>query len=46
MPQISLMVVVYLIQVAIVAFNVIQGIIFVKANTDFCGSVYETQVGK
>jgi len=38
------MVVVYLIHVAIVAFNIIQGIVFVKANTDFCGSVYETQV--
>ena len=35
-----------LIQVAIVAFSIIQGTVFVEANTDFCGSVFETQVGK
>lgn len=37
---------VYLIQVAIVAVNIINGIVFVKANADFCGRVSETQVGK
>ena len=37
---------VHLIQVAIVAVNIINGILFVVANADFCGSVFETEVGK
>ena len=37
---------VYLIRVAIVAVNIINGIVFVIANGDFCGSVFETEVGK
>ena len=38
---------VYLIKVAIiVAVNIINGIVLVKANVDFCGSVFETQVSK
>ena len=37
---------VYLIQVAIVAVNITNRIVFVKVNADFCGSVLDTEVGK
>ena len=37
---------VYLIQVAILAVHIINGAVIVKANADFCGGVFETQVGK
>ena len=35
-----------LTQLVIAALNILLGILFVAANTDFCGSVFETQVGK
>jgi len=35
-----------LTQLAIVAISIIFFILFVAANTGFCGSVFETQVGK
>ena len=38
---------VYLTKAAIiVAVNIFIGIVFAKANADFCGSVFKTQVGK
>ena len=40
------MVVLCLAQLAILAFNIIFLTLFVMVNTDFCGSVFETQVGK
>ena len=36
----------WLTQLVIAAFNILLGMLFVAANTDFCGSVFETQVGK
>jgi len=36
----------FLTQLAIAAINIIFLILFVAANTDFCGNVFETQVGK
>ena len=40
------MAVLWLIQFAIVILNILLGILFVLANKDFCGSVFETQVGE
>ena len=36
----------WLTQLVIAALNIFLGMLFVLANTDFCGSVFETQVGK
>ncbi|XP_022785164.1 uncharacterized protein LOC111325599 isoform X1 [Stylophora pistillata] len=36
--------VVGLTQFAIITINIILGILFVRANTDFCGSVFETRI--
>ena len=36
----------FLAQLAILAINIIFLTLFVAVNTDFCGSVFETQVGK
>jgi len=35
-----------LTQLVIAALNILLGFVFVAANTDFCGNVFETQVGK
>jgi len=35
-----------LTQLAIAAISIVFSILFVAANTDFCGSVFETPVGK
>ena len=35
-----------LTRLAIVALDILLAILYVVANTDFCGSVFETQVGK
>jgi len=35
-----------LTQLAFAALSILLGMLFVAANTDFCGSVFETQVGK
>ncbi len=35
-----------LIQLAIVTLNILLVVLFAMANTDFCGSVFETQVGE
>ena len=39
------MAVLWLTQSAIVTLNILLGILFVLANKDFCGSVFETRVG-
>ena len=36
----------WLTQFVIAALNLLLGMLFVAANTDFCASVLETQVGK
>jgi len=36
----------WLTQLAFAALNILLGMLFVAANTDFCASVFETQVGK
>jgi len=36
----------WLTQLAFAAFNILLGMLFVAANTDFSASVLETQVGK
>ena len=36
----------WLSQLVIVTLNILPVVLFVMANTDFCGSVFETQVGK
>ena len=33
-------------QFAIVSLNILLGILFVLADKDFCGSVFETRVGE
>lgn len=38
--------VVGLTQFAIIAINFLLGVLFVRANTDFCGSVFETRIGE
>ena len=40
------MAVLWLTQFAIVTLNILLRILFVLANKDFCGSVYETRVGE
>ena len=40
------MAVLWLTQFMIVTLNILLGILFVLANKDFCGSVFETQVGE
>jgi len=35
-----------LTQLAFAALSLLLGMLFVAANTDFCASVFETQVGK
>ena len=40
------MAVLWLTQYMIVTLNILLGILFVLANKDFCGSVFETQVGE
>ena len=35
-----------LIQMAILTLNILLVALFVAGNTDFCGSVFETQVGE
>ena len=40
------MAVLWLTQFATVTLNILLGIPFVLANKDFCGSVFETQVGE
>jgi len=36
----------WLTQLAFAALNILLGMLFVAAKKDFCGSVFETQVGK
>ena len=38
--------VLWLTKLAFVIFNIFLVVLFVVANGDFCGSVFETQVGK
>jgi len=33
-------------KLAVTALNILLGMLFVAANTDFCANVFETQVGK
>ena len=40
------MAVLWITQFMIVTLNILLGILFVLANKDFCGSVFETQVGE
>ena len=40
------MAVLWLTQFAIVSLNILLGILFVLADKDFCGSVFETRVGE
>ena len=40
------MAVLWITQFMIVTLNILLGILFVLANEDFCGSVFETQVGE
>ena len=40
------MAVLWLTQFMIVTLNILLGILFNLANKDFCGSVFETQVGE
>ena len=40
------MAVLLLTRSAIVTLNILLGILFVLANKDFCGSVFETRVGE
>ena len=40
------MAVLWLTQFMIATLNILLGILFVLANKDFCGSVFETQVGE
>ena len=36
----------WLTQLAMTALNILLGMLFVAANTDFCRSAFETQIGK
>ena len=36
----------WLTQLAFAALSILLGMLFVAANTDFCPSVFETQIGK
>ena len=40
------MAVLWLTQLTFVTLNILLRVLFVMANSDFCGSVFETQVGK
>ena len=40
------MAVLWLTQFAIVSLNILLGILFVLADKDFCGRVFETRVGE
>ena len=40
------MAVLWLIQFATFTLNILWGILFVLANKDFCGSIFETRVGE
>ena len=40
------MAVLWLTQFMIATLNILLGILFVLASKDFCGSVFETQVGE